>query len=61
MEEMGVDVLKDDFEDEPNEEISMFVAGASILKRMIPSVVIIAAGNKVLVKTKKAIRKIWES
>ena len=47
-------------EDEPNEEISMFVAGASILKRMVPSVVIIAAGNKVLVSTKKAIRKIWE-
>ena len=48
-------------EDEPNEEISMFVAGASILKRMIPSVVIIAAGNKVLVKTKKKIREIWEN
>ena len=48
-------------EDEPNEEISMFVAGASILKRMVPSVVIIAAGNKVLVSTKKAIREIWEN
>jgi hypothetical protein len=28
---------------------------------MIPSVVIIAAGNKVLVKTKKKIREIWEN
>lgn len=48
-------------ETRPDEEISMFVAPASILKRMIPSIVIIASGNKVLVETKRAIRKIWES
>jgi len=48
-------------ESRPDEEISMFVASSSILKRMIPSVVVIAAGNKCLVETKNAIRKIWES
>jgi hypothetical protein len=48
-------------ESHPEEEISMFVAPASILKRMIPSIVIIASGNKVLVECKRAIRKIWES
>ena len=48
-------------ETRPDEEISMFVSGASILKRMIPSIVIITAGNKCLVECKRAIRKIWES
>jgi DNA-directed RNA polymerase beta subunit len=47
-------------ETRPDEEISMFVAPASILKRMIPSIVIIASGNKVLVETKRKIREIWE-
>lgn len=47
-------------ESRPDEEISMFVAPASILKRMIPSIVIIASGNKVLVEAKRSIRKIWE-
>lgn len=47
-------------ETRPDEEISMFVAPASILKRMIPSIVVIASGNKVLVETKRRIRKIWE-
>jgi hypothetical protein len=48
-------------ESSPDEEISMFVAGASILKRMIPSVTITAAGNKVLIELKRRIKKIWES
>ena len=47
-------------ETRPDEEISMFVAPASILKRMIPSIVIIASGNKVLVEAKRKIREIWE-
>ena len=47
-------------ESNPDEEISMFVSSASILKRMIPSIMIIASGNKVLVETKKRIREIWE-
>ena len=47
-------------ESEPNEEISAFVAPASILKRMIPSVVIIAAANKVLVKLKKQVVEMWD-
>ena len=48
-------------ESRPDEEISMFVASSSILKRMIPSVVVIAAGNKILVETKKKIRDLWEN
>ena len=47
-------------ESEPNEEIYAFVAPASILKRMIPSVVIIAAANKVLVKLKKQVTEMWD-
>ena len=47
-------------ESTPNEEISMFVAPSSILKRMIPSVVMTASANKVLVELKKKIREIWE-
>jgi DNA-directed RNA polymerase beta subunit len=45
----------------PDEEISVFVSARSILKRMIPSICISAAGNKVLIETKRAIQKIWES
>lgn len=45
----------------PDEEISMFVNSGSILKRMVPSAMIIAAGNKVLVELKKQMRKIWEN
>ena len=48
-------------ESRPDEEISMFVASASILKRMIPSIMIVASGNKVLVELKRQMRKIWES
>lgn len=47
-------------ESTPDEEISAFVAPASILKRMIPSVVIIAAANKVLVNLKKQVVDIWD-
>ena len=47
-------------ESRPDEEISMFVAPSSILKRMIPSIVVLAAGNKVLVECKRKIRDIWE-
>ena len=48
-------------ESRPDEEISMFVAPASILKRMIPSIMIIASGNKVLVELKRKMRDIWNS
>lgn len=48
-------------EGKPEEEISMFVAPASIFKRMIPSVMITASANKVLIETKNKMRKIWES
>jgi hypothetical protein len=39
----------------------MFVSSGSILKRMIPSVMIVAAGNKVLKELKERIRGIWNS
>lgn len=48
-------------ESRPDEEISMFVAPASILKRMIPSIVIAASGNKVLVELKRKMGEIWNS
>lgn len=48
-------------ESRPDEEISMFVAPSSILKRMIPSIVVLAAGNKVLIECKRKIRDIWEN
>ena len=48
-------------ESDPDEEISMFVNGGSIMKRMVPSALIIAAGNKVLVNLKKQMKKIWEN
>lgn len=47
-------------ENDPGEEISVFVAPASILKRMIPSVVILAAANKVLVNLKRQVVQMWE-
>lgn len=47
-------------ESTPDEEISLFVSNSGILKRMIPSLVITASGNKVLVELKKRMRKIWE-
>lgn len=48
-------------EKHPDEEISMFVSSGSILGRMIPSVMIVAAGNKVLKELKERIRGIWNS
>ena len=44
----------------PEEEVSMFVSSRSILHRMIPSLMITAAGNKVLVELKRKVREIWE-
>jgi len=46
-------------ESAPNEEISMFVSAGSILKRMIPSVVLTAAANKVLINLKSQINNIY--
>lgn len=47
-------------ESRPDEEISIFVAPASVLKRMIPSVVVTASANKVLIELKRKIQRIWE-
>ena len=44
----------------PDEEISMLVAPSSVLKRMIPSITILAGANKVLVEAKRKMREIWE-
>lgn len=44
----------------PDEEISVFVSARSILKRMIPSIALSAAGNKILFETKRAVKRIWE-
>lgn len=46
-------------ETRPDEEVSMFVTPSALLKRMVPSVIIAATGNKVLVELKRAIAKIW--
>jgi len=46
-------------ESRPDEEISLLVAPSSILKRMIPSLTIIASANKVLIETKKLMNDIW--
>ena len=45
----------------PDEEVSVFVSARSILNRMIPSCMITAAGNKVLIELKRQIKQIWES
>lgn len=47
-------------ESDPNEEISLFVSNSGILKRMIPSLVVTASGNKVLVNLKRKMKAIWE-
>jgi hypothetical protein len=47
-------------ETRPDEEVSLFVTPSCILKRMIPSLLITASGNKVLVELKRQIKDIWE-
>ena len=48
-------------ESAPDEEVSIFVAPSCVLKRMIPSLMITASGNKVLLNLKKQIGEIWNS
>lgn len=48
-------------ESRPDEEISMFVAPSSVLKRMVPSILIAATGNKVLIELKRQVKNIWEN
>ena len=47
-------------ESRPDEEVSMFVAPGAIMKRMIPSVMIIGAANKVLIELKRKVEDIWK-
>jgi hypothetical protein len=44
----------------PEESIDLFQAPSSVLKRMVPSLVVYAAGNKVLRELKRSCKKIWE-
>lgn len=46
-------------EDRPEEEVSLFVAPDAILKRMIPSLLITASANKVLLELKRSVARIW--
>lgn len=48
-------------ETRPDEEVSLFVTPSAILKRMIPSLLVTASGNKVLVELKRKIKEIWGS
>jgi len=48
-------------ESDPNEEISVFVSPSCIMKRMIPSLLITASGNKVLINLKRKVKEIWEN
>ena len=45
----------------PDEEVSSFVAGNSVLKRMTPSVVLTSLGNKVIVELKRKLHDIYRS
>lgn len=47
-------------ETRPDEEVSLFVTPSAILKRMIPSLLITASGNKVLIELKRKMKEIWE-
>ena len=47
-------------ETRPEEEVSLFVAPSAILKRMIPSLLVTASGNKVLVELKRKMADIWK-
>ena len=45
----------------PDESIDLFQAPSSVLKRMVPSLCVNAAGNKVLIELKRKIKQIWET
>ncbi len=47
-------------ESTPDEEISMFVSPRSILGRMIPSMLVTASANKILIELKKKVRQLWQ-
>jgi len=48
-------------ESNPNEEISVFVSSTSVLRRMIPSIMIIGGANKVLINLKEKIRELYNN
>ena len=45
----------------PEEPVDTFIASNSILKRMVPSVILTTLGNKCIVELKNELRKIYES
>ena len=59
--EMVPEGLEPYAESDPSEEVSVFVSPSCVLKRMIPSLIITASGNKVLINLKKQIGEIWNS
>jgi hypothetical protein len=44
----------------PDEDVDIFQAPSSILKRMVPSLVVNAAGNKCLLELKRFCKQVWE-
>lgn len=44
----------------PDEEISMIVSSGSVMKRMIPSITVLAGANKVLLEAKRKMKEMWE-
>lgn len=47
-------------ESRPDEEVGTIIASNSILKRMTPSIVLTALGNKNIIELKRALQKIYE-
>jgi hypothetical protein len=45
----------------PDEQVSATIASNSILKRMVPSIILNVLGNKVLVELKRKLKEIYES
>jgi len=45
----------------PDEEISTIIASNSILKRMVPSIIVMCLGNKCIVELKRSLEKIYKS
>jgi hypothetical protein len=45
----------------PDEPVDEFIASNSILKRMVPSIVLTSLGNKVIIELKRHLQEIYES
>ena len=45
----------------PDEEISTIIASNSILKRMVPTIILVSLGNKNIIELKRKLKEIYES